>query len=95
MDRSPVRDVLPVLDEEIGRLPDRYRAPLVLCYYQGRSQHDAAEELGISYATIRRRLDRARETLRSRLTRRGCSIAPAGVVGLLAASSAQAAGSAP
>jgi RNA polymerase sigma factor (sigma-70 family) len=89
--KSPVRDVLPVLDEEIGRLPDRYRAPLVLCYYQGRSQHDAADELGISYATLRRRLDRARETLRSRLTRRGCSVALAGVVGLLTFSSAQAA----
>ncbi len=76
-------DLLPILDEELRRLPDRLRAPLVLCYFEDRSRQGAADELGISYATLRRRLDRARELLRSRLARRGCSIAPAVLASML------------
>jgi RNA polymerase sigma factor (sigma-70 family) len=74
---SPMQEALPILDEEIRRLPDRYRDPLVLCYFQDQSQHEAADALGISYATLRRRLDQGRELLRNRLSRRGCAIAPA------------------
>jgi polysaccharide export outer membrane protein len=68
-----------VLDEELGRLPDHYRAPLVACFLSGRTQEDAARELGWSLSTLRRRLDRGRELLRARLVGRGVTL-PAGVV---------------
>jgi RNA polymerase sigma factor (sigma-70 family) len=64
-------DVGPVLYEEIGRLPDRYRAAFVLCYLQGRTNEEAARQLGCAPGTIFSRLARARQRLRSRLERRG------------------------
>src|SRR5262249_17417740 len=71
-----------VLDEEVGRLPEHYRAPFVLCYFQGRTNEEAARELGRPVGTILSRLSRAREQLRARLIRRG--LAPAGVASVLA-----------
>ncbi len=65
------------LHEEIDRLPEKYRQPIVLCYLQGRTQIQAAETLGWPLGTVQIRLHRGRERLRSRLTRRG-----AGLVGL-------------
>jgi RNA polymerase sigma factor (sigma-70 family) len=61
------------LDEELDILPERYRAPLVLCYLQGRTQDEAARELGWSKGTLRRRLARGRELLQARLAGRGFS----------------------
>ncbi len=66
-----------VLDEELGLLPERFRAPLVGCYLAGRTQEDLARELGWSLSTLRRRLERGRELLRGRLVRRGVTL-PAG-----------------
>lgn len=66
-------DFRPALHEEIGRLPERLRRPVVLCYLEGMTQEDAAAELRWSGATLRRRLAAARERLRSRLERRGLS----------------------
>ncbi|CAN5611185.1 hypothetical protein BH23PLA1_BH23PLA1_34810 [soil metagenome] len=68
------------LHEEIARLPDRYRAPIVLCYLEGLAHEQAARLLGCPVPTLRTRLTRARKRLRDRLTRRG--LAPA--LGLLA-----------
>jgi RNA polymerase sigma factor (sigma-70 family) len=65
------RDLRPVLDEEIQRLPDRYRGPVVLCYLEGLTVAEAAARLGRPRGTIGTRLARARERLRARLTRRG------------------------
>ena len=62
---------LPILDEEIGQLPTRFQSPLVLCHLEGRTQQDAADELGLTYATIRRRLQQAKLLLRERLVSRG------------------------
>jgi RNA polymerase sigma factor (sigma-70 family) len=64
-------DLLPVLDEEIGRLPERYRLPVILCHLEGKSQDEAARLLGCPRATVATRLVRGRERLRSRLVRRG------------------------
>jgi RNA polymerase sigma factor (sigma-70 family) len=60
-----------VLDSELGRLPEKWRLPLILCYLEGRSQEEAAGQLGWSKSTLLRRLKEARAALGRRLTRRG------------------------
>ncbi len=70
------------LHEELARLSDRYRLPLLLCDLEGKTHDEAAAELGCGRATVQRRLVGARALLRSRLARRG--IAP--TAGALAAS---------
>jgi RNA polymerase sigma factor (sigma-70 family) len=60
-----------VLDEELIRLPERYRAPLVLCLMEGKTQDEAARQLGWAASTLRGRLERGRELFRDRLERRG------------------------
>jgi RNA polymerase sigma factor (sigma-70 family) len=64
-------DILPVLDEELNRLPAKYREPLVLCYLEGKTHQEAARELGWPSGSMSRRLERARELLRSSLVNRG------------------------
>jgi RNA polymerase sigma factor (sigma-70 family) len=76
------RDLCPVLDEEIDRLPARYRRPLVLCYMNGKTSREAAQELGCPEGTVVSWLSRARHKLRSRLARRGVAL-PAGAVATL------------
>jgi RNA polymerase sigma factor (sigma-70 family) len=73
------RDLQPVLDEEVGRLPERYRAPFVLCYLEGMTYQKAARLLHCPPGTLSRRLARAREILRQRLAGRGLAL-PAGVL---------------
>jgi RNA polymerase sigma factor (sigma-70 family) len=75
------RELGAVLDEELRRLPDRYRAPLVLCFLEGKTQDEAARESGCCKSTLRRRLEHGRDLLRRRLLRRGVALS----VGLLAA----------
>ena len=71
----------PAIQEEVRRLPERYRAVVVLCYWEGLTQEQAAAQLGCPLGTVRSRLARARMLLHRRLTRRG--LAPlAGVVAL-------------
>src|SRR5262245_28865836 len=55
------REVKGVLDEELGRLPEKYRAPLLLCYLEGLTQDEAAKRLGWRRAVLRGRLDRGGE----------------------------------
>ena len=76
-------DQFRVLDEELARLPDRLRDPVVLCLLQGRTQDEAAAELGRDARTLRRRLERAKQVLRARLERRG--VVPAVATALVAA----------
>jgi polysaccharide biosynthesis/export protein len=61
----------PLVQEEVRRLPDKYRAVVALCYWQGLTQEQAAVQLGCPLGTVRSRLARARDLLRRRLTRRG------------------------
>jgi RNA polymerase sigma factor (sigma-70 family) len=80
-DDVPTHDLKFVLDDEINRLPDKYRAPFVLCCLEGRTNEDAARALGCPHGTVLSRLARARQRLRTRLTRRG--LAPAGLAAVL------------
>ena len=77
-------DLRAALDEELTRLPDRYRAALVACYLQGRTHVQAAEELGWPRGSVAKRLARGLELLRGRLTRRGLALSAAGLAALLA-----------
>jgi RNA polymerase sigma factor (sigma-70 family) len=71
-----------VIDEEIRRLPERYRVPLVLCHLEGLRHDEVAKRLGCPVGTVESRLSRAREQLRTRLERRG--LAPtASVLGVV------------
>ena len=63
-----------ILFEEIGRLPERYRAPVVLCHVEGRTHDQAAIDLGWPVGTVRGRLSRARVLLKGRLERRGVGV---------------------
>jgi HlyD family secretion protein len=67
------KDFGPVVQEEVRRLPENYRAVVVLCYWQSLTQEQAAAQLGCPLGTVRSRLARARKLLHRRLTRRGAA----------------------
>ena len=61
----------PELHAEVERLPEKYRVPIILCYFEGLTHEQAASQLRWPVGTVKTRLSRAREQLRSRLERRG------------------------
>jgi RNA polymerase sigma factor (sigma-70 family) len=83
-------DWLPLLDQELSHLPEKYRAAIVLCDLEGRSRREASRQVGISEGTLSSRLARGRALLAKRLTR--CGVALSG--GALAVALAQGAASA-
>jgi RNA polymerase sigma factor (sigma-70 family) len=68
------RELRGVLDEELAKLPARYRAPLILCYLEGKTRDEAAGQLGWTPGSVKGRLERGRELLRGRLARRGLAL---------------------
>ncbi len=88
LDALSFGEVRAAVAEEVDRLPDELRAPLVLCYWQGDSQPVAAARLGCSLSTLKRRLDTGRDRLAARLARRG--FASAAVFATLTAVASQA-----
>ena len=79
-----------LLYEEIERLPREFRLPVVLCYLQGLSVHEAARRLRWSHGTLRSRMARAREKLKRALTRRGVVLPVATLAAALSARCASA-----
>jgi RNA polymerase sigma factor (sigma-70 family) len=73
-----------LLHDELARLPDHFRAPLLLCYLEGLTRDEAARRLGWSAATLKGRLDRGRKLLHDRLARRGLMLSAVLVVAGLA-----------
>jgi RNA polymerase sigma factor (sigma-70 family) len=71
------REVCAILDEELLRLPEAERAPLLLCYLGGLTRERAARQLGWSLSTLKRRLERGRRRLQTRLARRGVTLSAA------------------
>lgn len=67
-------DLLRTVDEELAKLPDESQAALIACFLREQTQDEAARELGWSLSTLRRRLERGKELLRTRLTRRGATL---------------------
>jgi RNA polymerase sigma factor (sigma-70 family) len=71
------RELRRVLDEELARLPERYRLPMVLCHLEGLTRDEAATRLGCGVQQLKGMLERGRERLRARLVRRGISLSAA------------------
>ena len=76
-------DLLPLLDQELNRLPDKYREAVVLCELQGKTREEAARQLGLPIGTLSGRLTTARRMLARRLTRRGVTLASAALATVL------------
>ena len=72
-----------VLDEEVHRLPEKYRAPILLCYLQGQTNEEAAALLHCPAGTVKIRLSRAREMLRKRLVKRGLALSVTSALGVV------------
>src|SRR5262249_20975686 len=79
VEEAPIDDWRPLLHEEVDRLPEKYRLPVVLCYLKGNTQEEAARQLGWPLGSVKGRLARARDLLRTRLARRGLTLSGGGL----------------
>jgi RNA polymerase sigma factor (sigma-70 family) len=69
------RELLAAVDEEVQRLPEVYRLPVILCCLEGRTREEAARQLGWTQGSVKGRLERGRVRLHARLLRRGLTLA--------------------
>lgn len=90
-DEALWRELRPIIDEELSRLPAKYRAPLVLCDIEEKTYKEAAEQLGWPEGTVAGRLSRARAMLAARLARRGVVLPAVALAALLTHNAASAA----
>jgi RNA polymerase sigma factor (sigma-70 family) len=81
-DQQLWRDLQPVLDRELSRLPDKYRVAIILCDLEGKTRRQAARQLGVPDGTLAARLARGRTMLAKRLARQGLT-ASSGVLAAL------------
>jgi RNA polymerase sigma factor (sigma-70 family) len=77
-------DLRPILDDELSRLPQKYRAPLILCYLEGKTNVEAGRLLGWPTGSMSKRLARGRELLRARLAQRGLALSATALAAMLA-----------
>jgi RNA polymerase sigma factor (sigma-70 family) len=83
-------DWLPILDRELGLLPEKYRAAIVLCDLEGRPRREAALLLGVSEGTLSSRLARGRGLLGKRLEARGVALSVGALASVLSPATASA-----
>ena len=76
-------DLEPLLDEELSRLPDKYRIPIILCDLEGKTRKEAARHVGCPEGTLAARLARARAMLARKLAHRGLALSAGTVAALL------------
>src|SRR5262245_30152829 len=76
-------DLQAVLDQELTRLPDRYRSVILLCDVEGKTRKEAARQLAVPEGTVAGRLSRARELLAKRLTSRGVTLSGGSLAAVL------------
>ncbi len=84
------RDLQAVLDHELSRLPEKYRAVIVLCDLEGRTAKEVAQQLGLPQGTVASRLARGRAMLAKRLVRPGVAVTGCSLAGVLSQEAASA-----
>jgi RNA polymerase sigma factor (sigma-70 family) len=89
-EQEPWHDLLPLLDQELARLPDKYRVAIVLCDLEGKTRKEAARQLGCPEGTLAARLARGRVLLAKGLARQGFVVSGGAVAAVLSQSAASA-----